>query len=50
MRRLPKTLRLAFGMLKYLKMYRQEVDTMGENGRIFYQQELSLAVGAKRFA
>jgi glycosyltransferase involved in cell wall biosynthesis len=33
---------------KYLKMPRQELDTMGENGRIFYQQELCLAVGSQK--
>jgi hypothetical protein len=29
-------------------MPRQELDEMGENGRIFYQQELCLEVGSKQ--
>ena len=41
---------IADGVLKFLKMSRQELDTMGENGKTFYQQELALAVGAKQFA
>jgi glycosyltransferase involved in cell wall biosynthesis len=41
---------IADGVLKFLKMSRQELDAMGENGRKFYQQELALAVGTKQFA
>ncbi|MFH1370582.1 MAG: glycosyltransferase family 4 protein [Planctomycetota bacterium] len=41
---------IADGVRKFLKMSQQELDTMGENGRKFYQQELSLAVGTKRLA
>jgi hypothetical protein len=41
---------IADGMRKFIRMSRQELDTMGENGRTFYQQELALAVGTKQFA
>jgi colanic acid biosynthesis glycosyl transferase WcaI len=41
---------IAEGVRKFLKMSQQELDTMGENGRKFYQQELSLEVGARRLA
>jgi len=39
---------IAEGVRKFLKMSQQELDTMGENGRRFYQQKLSLAVGTKQ--
>ena len=38
------------GVRRFLKMSQQELETMGENGRKFYQQELSLAVGTKKLA
>ena len=41
---------IADGVRKFLSMSRQELDTMGENGRTFYQRELALAVGTKQFA
>jgi glycosyltransferase involved in cell wall biosynthesis len=41
---------IADGVRKFIKMSRQELDAMGENGRKFYQQELALAVGTKQFA
>ncbi|MGB7581128.1 MAG: hypothetical protein WBL85_01590 [Sedimentisphaerales bacterium] len=41
---------IADGVRKFLKMSQQELDTMGENGRKFYRQELSLAVRRKRLA
>jgi glycosyltransferase involved in cell wall biosynthesis len=41
---------IAEGVRKFLKMSQQELDTMGENGRKFYREELSLAVGTKRLA
>jgi colanic acid biosynthesis glycosyl transferase WcaI len=41
---------IADGVRKFLSMSRQELDTMGENGRTFYRQELALTVGTKQFA
>ena len=41
---------IADGVRKFISMSRQELDTMGENGREFYQRELALAVGTKQFA
>jgi colanic acid biosynthesis glycosyl transferase WcaI len=41
---------IADGVRKFLKMSPQELDQMGENGRKFYQQELALTVGTKKFA
>jgi glycosyltransferase involved in cell wall biosynthesis len=41
---------IADGVRKFLRISRQELDAMGENGRVFYQQELALAVGTKQFA
>jgi hypothetical protein len=39
---------IADGVRKFLKMSPQELDAMGENGRIIYQQELCLAVESKK--
>ena len=41
---------IADGVRIFIGMSQKELDTMGENGRMFYQQELALAVGAKQFA
>lgn len=41
---------IAEGVRRFLKMSQQELEAMGENGRKFYQQELSLAVGTKKLA
>jgi glycosyltransferase involved in cell wall biosynthesis len=41
---------IAEGVRKFLKMSQQELDAMGENGKTFYQQKLSLAVGTKELA
>ncbi len=38
---------IAEGVRRFLKMSPQELDAMGENGRKFYQERMSLAVGAK---
>ncbi|HBN25990.1 MAG TPA: glycosyltransferase WbuB [Desulfobacteraceae bacterium] len=34
---------------KLYKMSREDLDLMGDNGRKFYEQELSLQIGARRF-
>jgi colanic acid biosynthesis glycosyl transferase WcaI len=41
---------IADGVRKFLKMSRQELDKMGENGKELYQKEMALTVGTKRFA
>lgn len=41
---------IADGVRRFLKMSPEELEAMGENGRKFYQQELSLAVGTKKLA
>lgn len=42
----PQSIAEAVG--KFQAMSQTELDAMGENGKRFYQQELSLAIGAKR--
>ena len=34
---------------KFYNMTREELDLMGHNGKMFYEQELSLRIGARRF-
>jgi len=34
---------------RFYNMSREDLDQMGHNGRIFYEQELSLRIGAQRF-
>jgi colanic acid biosynthesis glycosyl transferase WcaI len=39
---------IADAVRKFLKMSQRELDTMGENGRNFYQQAISSAVGSQK--
>ena len=34
---------------KFYNMPREELNVMGHNGKMFYEQELSLRIGARRF-
>ena len=36
-------------VVKFFTMSREELDVMGDNGKKFYEQELSLSVGVRRF-
>ncbi len=40
---------IADAVEKFYNMTREELDLMGHNGKIFYEQELSLRIGARRF-
>jgi glycosyltransferase involved in cell wall biosynthesis len=40
---------IADAVEKFYNMTRKELDLMGHNGKMFYEQELSLQIGARRF-
>jgi len=40
---------IAAAVERFYNMSLEELDLMGHNGKMFYEQELSLRIGARRF-